>query len=67
MQCCCSIFNSSKFGIDKVFGFRASVDRHILTRFSVKSYCIATVKNALLKPVNYVTERTIRNFVSFVT
>jgi len=32
----------------------------------VKSYCIVTVKNALLKPVNYVTECTIRNFVLFV-
>lgn len=42
------------------------IDQNTLTPFTVKSYCIVTVKNALLKPVNYVTECTIRNFVLFV-
>jgi hypothetical protein len=34
-------------------GFRVGIDQNTLTRFTVKSYCIVTVKKALLKPVNY--------------
>jgi hypothetical protein len=36
-------------------GFRVGIDKNTVTRFTVKSYCIMTVTNALLKNVNYVT------------